>query len=497
MKISTRTLACLPPGLIATLLLAACIGPQGRGSDRNPLAPDAVEKAPLNYYTTQLQELPMRIQSYDLTGRAQNKPVAIRQLYLRHDDVRDEILVVDADGGQNHLWSIDPYHFTLHWRTPIEKRVDFEPLATSSYVVLINSDGEYQAFDRLSAPRRGESRLVSKGRYENDIFPSTQPASNDSHVYVPATNTNSIRGFSINDNVKGYSSLSWTFPNPASRGDGSQRFMQISLPVTANQSTVAIVNNNLNLYLLDAQAGELRAAIPLGAHSRTPPVIKDDLVFVGNDRGELSAWEQSGESAWVIAVDGIPYGDIVVENGWVFVRTLEVYDREVSTMRGRGTTIVADTRPGKLMAYRYEVIDIPGDRPVFRVIDGDPSTAEKVEPIWSEPDVGQKVLTLNGDYLFVLYEENEEFLSKVDLAKLRQTGRIVSKREELRTVSRRLQVKDVNSGLLARPEWDINLRDFPFVVGSGVSRDLSVYLGTSDGYIFRLHRQDRAGAGGK
>lgn len=497
MKFSTRMMTCLPPALIVLLVtITACsIPPQARPADRNPLAPDPQSAQPVSYYEAQLAELPLRIKSYDLTGAQRRLPIVIRELHVIHDDVRDEILVIDGDGGQNHMWSLDAYDFTLHWKTVIDKRVDFDPLPTGKYIHLMNRDGEYQGYDRVSSPREGESRLVSKGRFQGDIFPSAAPASNDTHLFVPATNSNAIRGLSMIGNARGEGPESWTFPRV---GEGvSEQFMQITMSPVSDGETVAFVNNNRRLYMVDAESGEFRANPYLDAHSRTPPVIKDDLVFVGSDIGQLFAWQKSGESAWVLDVDGLPYGRIYVKDRWVFVHTLEIYDEKVVSSDGKTTVTRTATRPGTFAAYRYEIKDISDDRPVYNLIDGDPSTPWKVDPIWSEPDVGQEVLMLHGGRAYVLYEENEEFLSEREKASLRDEGRIVRKEDELRTVKRELRVLDLNTGLLARPEWNINLMDFAFVRGSMQERDRAIYLGTKDGYIFKVYGDSKRTAGGE
>jgi outer membrane protein assembly factor BamB len=368
------------------ILTASCtIQQQARPGDTNPIAPDPVSRQPASYYEAQLAELPLRIRTYDLTGNERRTPVVIREMHVVHDDVRDEILVIDGDRGQNHIWSIDAYDFTLHWKTLLEQRVNYDPLATRQFIVFMNSDGQYQSYDRLSSPREGESRLVSMGRFEGDMFPSAPPASNDSHIFVPATNSNSLRGLPMNDKGNGEGSDVWSFPRV---GQGvAEKFQQISMPPAADRETVAFVNNNNYLYMVDAQTGEYRANPYLEAHSRTPPVLKDDLTFVGSDIGQLFAWQKSCEAAFVLTTEGLPHGEIFVEDRWVFVRTLELYDEEVASDDGRGTVKRAATRPGKLSAYRYEVVDVPNDRPVYRMVDGDPSTSWKIDPIWSEPDV--------------------------------------------------------------------------------------------------------------
>ena len=496
MKFSTRGMTCLPPALITLLVItASCSAPQARPADRNPLAPDPMSRQPVSYYEAQLAELPLRIKSYDLTGNQRRNPVVIREMHIVHDDVRDEILVIDSDRDQNHMWSIDAYDFTLHWKTLIDQRVDFDPLPSRNYIHLMNSNGQYQGYDRLSAPREGETRLVSKGRFEGDVFPSAPPASNDTHVFVAATNSNSMRGLTMILNARGEGAETWTFPSVS---DGvTEQFMQVSMKAAADRETVAFVNNNHHLYVVDAQSGEFRANPDLGGHSRTPPVIKDDLVFVGSDFGQLFAWQKSGESAWVVTTDGLPYGEVFVEDRWVFVHTLELYDEVVATEDGKSTYKRAATRPGQFLAFRYEVVDIENDRPIYNVIDGDPSTPWKVDPIWSLPDEGQQMLMVHNDRAYVLYEDNEEFLNEREKAKLRDQGRIVRKSDELRTVSRELRVLDLKNGNLLRPEWNLNLMDFAFVRGSMEERDRSIYLGTKDGYIFKLYGDSKSSAGGK
>lgn len=499
MKTLTRALTCLPPGLAIAILTASCTIPsQARPGDRSPIAPDPLQRQPASYYEAQLVELPLRVRSYDLSGRERRVPVVVRELHVVHDNVRDEILVVDSDGGRNHMWSIDAYDFTLHWRTPIEKRVDFSPLATRNYIFLMNNDGEYQAYDRQSSPREGESRLVSKGRFADDTFPSAEPAANDTHLFVPATNSNSVRGLSMISNATGVGAETWSFPKSGTGGVSGKAFFQINIQPAADRETVAFVNNNHRLYMVDAQTGEYRADPYLEAQSRTRPTIADDLVFVGSDRGQLFAWQKSGQSAWIADTpDSVPYGDIFVEDRWVFVRTMEVYDREVPTDDGRGTRLRADVRPGKLMAFQYRLIDLKDDRPVYDLIDGDPSTPHTKEPMWTEPDVGQKVLMVAEGNVYILYEKNEEFLSEREKAKLRDEGRIVTKRDELRTTNRTLKVLDVNTGRLARPEWQLNLMDFAFVSGSMAPRDRAIYLATKDGYVFKVYAGKNRSAGGK
>jgi outer membrane protein assembly factor BamB len=435
------------------------------------------------------------MRSYDLTGNERRAPVVIRDMNVIHDSVRDEILVVDQDRGRNTLWSIDAHDFTLHWKTMIEKRVNYDPVATRNYIILMNSDGEYQAYDRLSIARQDESRLAAMGRYEGDIFPSAPPAANDTHVFVPSTNANAMHGFATIDNSRGVSSASWAFPRPGEYV--TERFLQISMKAAADGETVAFVNNNKRVYLVDAQNGDFRASSDIEGLSRTPPVIKDDLVFVGSDAGQLFAWQKSGESAFVITLDGIPYGDLFVLDGWIFVRTLEIYDKEVPTEDGKSTRIRAALRPGKLSAYHYDLIDVPNDRSVFRVVDGDPKTPYDVDPIWSQPDVGQEVLMANNGRVYVLEEINEEFMTDREKAKLKADGRLVKREDELRTVSRRIRILDINTGKLLRPEWDINLADFPFVCGSMQQRDPAIYLGTRDGYVFKVYGQTGRSAGGK
>jgi outer membrane protein assembly factor BamB len=456
---------------------------------------DPLSKQPVNYYTAQLAELPLRIKSYDLTGNERRQPVIIREMHVIHDDVRDEILVVDADRGQNHLWSIDAYDFTLHWKTVFEQRVDYDPLPTRGYIHFMNSDGRYWAYDRLASPREGESRLVGQGRFEGDIFPSSPPASNDTHVFVAATNSNSMRGQTMIHNPRGSGAESWTYPRVGQ--PVSEKFLQIAKRPATDRETVAFVNNNNYLYMIDAQSGEFRANPYLEAHSRTNPLIKDDLVFVGSDIGQLFAWQKSGEAAWVLTTDGLPYGDIFVEDRWVFVRTLEIFDREVPSKDGRSTTMRADVRPGKFAAYRYELIDIENDRPVYNLIDGDPSTKWTTDPIWSEPDVGQEVLMVHKNRVFMKYEEREEFLSESEKATLRAAGRIVRAEDEYRILSRELRVLDINTGLLERPEWNLNIMDFEFVRGSMEERDRAIYLGTRDGYVFKIYGDAKGSAGGR
>ena len=497
MKTLTRALTCLPPGLAIAILAAACSFPdQARPADRDPLAPDPVQRQPQAYYESQLIELPLRMRSYDLTGAGRRRPVVVRELYTIHDSVRDEVIVIDADAGRNHMWNIDAYDFTLHWRTPIENRVDFAPIATRNYVFLMNHNGVFQAYDRFSSPREGESRLVNKGRFEGDIFPSAMPAANDSHLFVPTTNSNAMRGLSMIRGPRGLGPESWAFP-PAS-GTGASGFMQIGMPPAADGETVVFVNNNHRLYMVDALSGDYRADPSLEAQSRTPPTIRDDLVFVGSDRGQIFAWQKSGQSAWVGTVDGIPHGRIHVQDRWVFVRTLQVYDKEVPNEDGHGTRLQASVRPGKLHAFHYRLVEVPGDRPVYELIDGDTSTPDIRDPIWSEPDVGQQVLMVNGGHVFVLYEVREEFLTELEKAKLRSQGRIVTKADELRTVSRQLRVLDVSTGRLARPEWNLNLMDFSFVTGPMEERDRAIYMATTDGYLFKLYAaKGRSAAGGK
>lgn len=493
-------------GLVAAslcplLALAGCFGSQSNpdrttfggdgGATRNVLDPDPRNQAPESYYRSQLVELPLRIKSYDLTGNERTRPVVIREMHVIQDRVRDEILVIDAD-GPGTMWSLHAHDFTLHWKTPIENRVTFRPMATSEYIVLMDSDGLYQAYDRMNSPRQGESRLIAKGRFEGEIFPSAEPASNDTHVFVPATNSNSMRGLSMIDNAKGQGTATWSFPDA---GQGVQEsFMQVRTRPAADSESVAFINNNGRLYIVDAQTGEFRANPHLDGHSRTPPVIKNDLVFVGSDSGQIFAWEKSGEAAWTATVDGLPYGEMFIEDNWVFVRTLEVYDEEVRTDDGRGVRLRAATRPGMLHAFKYERRNVERDRPVFEVVDGDPSTPWIKDPIWSEPDVGQQILMLSGDNLFVLYETNVEFLSEKDKARLRDTKRIANRRDELRTTDRRIRVLDVSTGRLGRPEWDLNMIDFPFIQGSMLERDRAIYLGTRDGHIFKVYAQGgRAG----
>lgn len=505
MKSNTRALTAtgkwmalrtLPPALITLLaLLTACsMPPQGRPSDASPMAPDPVQRQPRSYYEVQLMELPLRVKSYDLTGNQRRTPVTVREMHVIHDDIRDEILVIDADGGANHLWSIDAYDFTLHWKTQIEKRVNFDPLPTERYIHLMNSDGEYQGYDRVSSPRRGESRLVSMGRFEGDIFPSAPPASNDTHIFVPATNSNAMRGLGMINNASGDGGDTWTFPQV---GKGlSESFMQIATQPAADSETIVFINNNHRLYMVDAQNGEFRANPHLGARSRTVPTIADGLVFVGSDIGQVFAFEKSGDAAWTVTVNGLPYGEIFVEDNWMFVRTLEIYDEVITDDRGE-RIVRAATRPGKLNAFRYEMVEVEGDRGVYSVIDGDPGTPHQVDPVWTEPDVGQEVLMVHDSRVYILYEDKEEFLSEREKAQLRAEGRVVSKEDELRTVSRRLRVLDLKTGNLERREWDLNLADFAVVRGSPVERDRAIYLATRDGYIFKAYGDGTGTGGGK
>jgi hypothetical protein len=98
--------------------------------------------------------------------------------------------------------------------------------------------------------------------------------------------------------------------------------------------------------------------------------------------------------------------------------------------------------------------------------------------------------------VYVMDERKEEYLTVREKAKLREEGRIVTREDELRTVSRRLIVLDLNTGRMMRPEWDLNLVDFPFVVGSMQERDRAIYLGTKDGYVFKVFGGNTRAAGG-
>jgi hypothetical protein len=484
----TRATTCLPPGLLAlTLLLTACSWQdQARPTAADTLPPDPTTRQSAGHYESRLAELPLRLRYYDLTGVRREQPVIVREMHVMHDSIRDEILVVDRDHGRHNLWSLDAHDFTLHWKTPLEARVNFRPMATGNYVFLMNAQGEYQAYDRVSAPRAGESRLASRGRFMSDLFPSAQPAANDTHLFVPSASTNSMRGLSMMHNPRGEGAETWSFPRPGAYTE--RRFQQIRQTPVADTETVVFVNNNNYLYMIDAQTGDFRAQADLRGNSRTPPVLKDDLVFVGSDSGQLFAWQKSGEAAWVLTASGLPYGEIFVMDRWVFVRTLEVYDS------GNGVA----TRPGRLSAYRYELVDIPGDRPVFRLVDGDPSTPHVVDPIWSEADVNQRVLTLHDGRLYVLYEQRERFLHPREVMRLRNEGRIANDDDETRLVSRRLRVLDVNTGTLMRPEWDVDLSDFHTVRGSMHEHDRAIYLATEDGYLFKAFGDTRRrSAGGR
>ncbi|MDC1141655.1 PQQ-binding-like beta-propeller repeat protein [Planctomycetota bacterium] len=492
MKLPTRALSCLPPALVALALLSSCGTSQARPSTRDVLEPDPTTRQSKVHYQSQLAELPLSMHAYDLSGPTATSPIIVRELHVVHDGVRDEVLVVDANDG-GHLWSLDAYEFTLNWRAVIEGRTSYDPVATQNYVFLMDSDGSYQAYSRMARLRKGESRLAAMGRFGGDLFPSAQPSANDTHVFVPATNTNSLKGLSMLSNARGESAESWSFPHTG--GQGVEEFLQISIPPVSDRETAAFVNNNNYLYLVDAQSGEFRARAYLEARSRTTPLIKDDLIFVGSDNGMVYAWQKSGEAAFTFATDGLPHGEFFVEDGWVFVRTLEVYDEEVTDEDGE-VYVRANTRPGKLNAYRYRTIDIENDRPVYEVIDGDPSTPGSIEPVWSEADVGQQVMMVSGEHVYVLYEENEEYLTERELAQFRGEGRLVKKSEELRTKSRQLKVLDANTGKLSRSEWNINMMDFPYIRGSMVERDRALYVATKDGYVFRLFVRG-ANAGGK
>jgi hypothetical protein len=489
----TRALTCLPPGLFALALLVSCGMPsQGRDVVTDPLGPDPTTRAPEGHYRAQLVELPLRMRSYDLTGPQRENPVVIRELHLIQDNFRDEILVVDADRGRNHIWSLDAYNFVLHWKTPLESRVNFDPVATDRYVIFMNSDGQYQAYDRRSMPRAGESRLVSRGRYEGDLFPSAPPASNSTHLFVPSTNANAMRGLSMMSNARGEGPETWAYPRVGQTV--TERFLQVSMRPAADADTVVFVNNNHNLYMVDGQSGDPRARAWLDSNSRTPPVIRDNLVFVGTDAGQVFAWMKSGESAFIFSVEGLPTGEIFVMDNWIIVRTQEIYDQEIRHRDGSVSTRTA-LRPGLLQAFRYETIEIPGDRSVYNVIDGDPSSSDRIDPVWTVRDDGQQPLMIHGDRLYMLHEKREEFLNDRERQMLRDEGRIVRPEEELRTVSKRLQVMDVNTGRLARPEWDIDISDFRFVVPSRVERDRAIYLGTEDGYVFKIFGNDATGGG--
>ncbi len=480
--------------VVAVALLAACSTSQARPQVRTSVAADPTSRQALTYYQAQLAELPLRMKHYDLSGVQAQSPVVIREMHVIHDDVRDEILVIDHDNKSEHMWSIDPNNFTLHWRTPINKRVAFKPLATRNYVVLMDTDGSYQAFDRLAGPRNEYSRLVAKGRYEGDIFPSAHPACNDSHLFLPATNSNSMRGISLISNARGVGAETWSYPATNST---TSRFEQIALPPAADRESVVFINNNNLLYMVDAQTGEFRASPDLERNSRTPPVLHDDMVFAGSDRGQLFAFLKSGEAAFVVPTRGLPTGDIFVEDRWVYLRTLEIFENEVATDDGKGKRLRADTRAGLFCAYQYKYTDVPGDRPVISVVDGDTSTPWVIDPIWTEPDVGQRVLMKNGDHLYVLYEEKEPAFGTRELAKLRSEGRIVKKEEEFRTVSRTLKIIDTKTGKLVRPDWVYNLADFAFVTGSMFERDRAIYFGTLDGYVFRCYASGTGNAGGR
>lgn len=493
MKLPTRAFLCLPPALITLALLSSCGLPdQGRPSTRDMLEPDPTSQLSKVHYQSQLVELPLGLHSYNLTGSGSSEPIIVREMHVIHDDVRDEVLIIDGNSG-GHMWSLNAYEFTLNWRAVIEERVAYNPVATRNYVFLMDKDGSYQAYSRMARLRKGESRLAAMGRFGGDLFPSAQPSANDSHMYVAATNTNSLRGLSMISDARGAGAESWSFPKTG--GQGSEEFLQISIQPVSDRETAAFVNNNNYLYFVDSQTGEFRTKSYLEARSRTIPLMKDDLVFVGSDAGVIYAWQKSGEAAFTIATDGLPHGEFFVEDGMIFVRTLEVFDEVITDDNGDEHTRAA-TRPGKLCAYKYELIDIENDRPVYHVIDGDVSTPGSIEPIWTEADVGQEVLMVGDGKVFVLYEENEQYLSELELAQFRKEGRLVSKSDELRTTKRQLKVLDADTGKLGRPEWDINMMDFPFITGSMQERDRAIYVATDDGYVFRMFVRSTS-AGGK
>ena len=80
-------------------LISACGASQARPQIKSNAASDPDSRQPVSYYQAQLAELPLRMKFYDLAGVQRRDPVVVRQLHVIHDDVRDEILVIDEDNG--------------------------------------------------------------------------------------------------------------------------------------------------------------------------------------------------------------------------------------------------------------------------------------------------------------------------------------------------------------------------------------------------------------
>lgn len=506
---NTLALLCL---VLLGMVVASCTLVTGDpGSKVEVFDAEQVEPRDRRFYQDALADLPLRFDTISSVRMANPgaEPVAVREVHLLRDHnnpQRDAIVAVFDD---QRFVTVSVRDMTLGMTSHLLKRTYWAPVFAGDFMVFVDEDGVYQEFYRTAV---GGGKLKETGTYGLDVRPSTQVAGVGSYVVVPSTDRNTIRGW----NAK---RQSWQFPDLNSKD--ATGFRMVQLPPAWDSESIYVVSNNRHLYSIDGQTGEMRFAKDLGRVGgvSTSPVISNDLIFVGNDMGELLAIDRSGKivTSHNAGVDGPVWGSIYSMDDWVFYRIgkrgyEQIGGDDLSAMNSARTTQAPGNYKINTEPYKWVAAKLDRRKPttltergaareegeadeIARDEDGNPIYDVDVvgfdaEAAWTLEDQGNmRVLLKTEKYLYVLYEQWEVPYTERQRNRLKEDGRVV-RDEELRVYSKRvLRVLDVETGELVTAgnqaySWELP-SEIVSVIGSQDPTDRAIYFTTRDGYLFK------------
>jgi hypothetical protein len=485
----------------------ACGIHQGAGND---FAPASVDAVPAAEHLGRLADLPLRFDDkrwhIDLRpGRSEI--AAVREAHLLRDVMNsrnDTVFVIYDD---NVVQSINARDFTLNWTNRLDHRTRFAPVMTTRSVFFIDGNGEYQQLARDSG------RLQRAGSFGTNYFPSAQMAANDTHVVIPTTNQNAVKGWADTDQSGSIGApQSWFFPNASTAEEG--RFEMVQLQPVADSGAIYFIANNNILYGISAKDGarNFRKELGHGAVIKTPPVLHDGIIYAGSDTA-LFAVSVSGDILWSLTTDGAVDGKIYAMDDQVFFNTVryDFDDQHGGKYRNLSHTLTTQVAPGmsvKRSPLAFQSVTFTRKRPgVFDAeADQNPGDPEPVKkdgdkPVldtevirgprsvkWTTPSLGQEVLLKTKSQIFVRMLDRTVPYSAAEVANLRQKGRVVNDAELEVTKRALIQVLDANTGEVM---WNggepasYDVTGYDFILGSMDASDRSIYIVTKDGHLFK------------
>jgi len=299
------------------------------------------------YGATVLKLIPDgRIFSTDL---AADGPVAIRGGWL----LENLLLIEYADGS---LLALDRISLAPRWHfTGLTAPMEFPPAITPASVLAI-SEGMLYEIDRKYGNQLGVHRL--------GIVPSAGPAGTDSTAYLPALAS-----------MNGNRTLSTV--NLADGTPGWGRATRGSITVapviggTSGRPVLYVATSLGEVFAFPAAAARFGAQDPTWSaivHGQVlhQPVLSDDLLLVGSERGDLWGLDRiTGNAVWVnysgekILASAWPMGDqvyFVNEAGFHAIsreggQLLWSYDGMARFLCRRGGTTYPMTGPGLVCAF--------------------------------------------------------------------------------------------------------------------------------------------------